>query len=178
MNTSEELAIPLSKTKLVMITLGCGGFVALGIWLFIVPDQFDLSHPLWIRAVGISSIVVFGLVFLYASKKLFDNSPGLVFNSNGIIDNSSGIAAGLIPWDEITNFSITSVYRQRFLTIHVRNPDHYLGNGNFLRRMANKANLKFYGSPIQISANSVTINFDELVSICQEYFDKYGSPNS
>jgi hypothetical protein len=171
MDTDEEIIIPLSKLKLLLGLSGSICFVLLGGWLFTIVDFF-------IKAVALIAIVFFGVVAIYISKKLFDNSPGLIINSKGIFDNSSGVAVGLIPWDQITGFSVSSIQSQRFLTVHVRYPENYLNKGNFMQRMAIKANANFYDSPVHISPNSLKINFDELVIVIHQYFEKYGNNDS
>lgn len=175
MNTDNELVIPLSKTKIVLIAFGAMVFVALGNWLIIIAGGNPRFSSDFITVVGVVAVAFFGLVFLFASKKLLDKSPGLVINSDGIVDNSSGVAAGLIPWKEITKLSVTTVQSQRFLTVHVHNPESYLDRGNWLKRIANKANYKLYGSPVQISANGLKTNFDELLEIIEQQFKKYGN---
>lgn len=171
MNTNEEMTVPLSKTKLLFILLGAIGFVCLSGWLFTFAEFF-------IKTVAIIAIAFFGVVAIFVLKKLFDNSPGLIINSQGIFDNSSGVAVGLIPWDQITGFSVSSIQSQRILTIHVRHPEDYLNKGNFMKRMAIRANARFYDSPVQLSSNALKMNFDELITAIHQYFEKYGNDES
>lgn len=174
MNTEKELVIPVSKTKIFLITFGAAAFVALGILLFVIADEQPRYDPLVVKLVGVAAILFFGLAFGFSVKKLFDPSPGLIISADGIVDNSSGVAAGKIPWNEITGLTVTTVHSQRFLTVHVHHPERYLDQGGFLRRMANKANFKYYGSPIQISANSLKINFDDLITTIRQHLKKHG----
>lgn len=173
MDTDQELIIPLSKTKMILTLLGSIAFVVLGGWLLIYASNGAEFIPFFVQAVGVSAIVFFGIVAIFASKKLFDKSPGLIINAKGIFDNSSGVSVGLITWDQITGFSVSTVESQRFLTIHVHNPEAYLNRGNFLQRIAIKANSKFYGSPVQLSSNSLQTNFDELLKTIQQYHERY-----
>ena len=103
-------------------------------------------------------------------KKLFDKSPGLVLNSEGILDNSSGLSAGVIPWSEVVDIREYQVQKQKFVSIHVQDPEKYANNGNALKRMANRANIKMCGTPINISANSLKIGYEELLETIQEYY--------
>lgn len=174
MNTDDELIIPLGKTKIVLAGLAAGAFVAFGVWLVTIAGAMPGSGPFVLEAVGIAAVAFFGLVLIYASRKLLDNSPGLIINSKGILDNSSGMAAELIPWNEITHFSVKSVRYQRLLTVHVRDPERYLNKGNFWRRTSSKTNYKYCGSPVLISVTGLKTNIDELLTAVQAYFARYG----
>lgn len=126
-----------------------------------------------IHGIGLAAIVFFGACGVFGIKKLFDNNPGLVFNSSGIVDHSSGVSAGLIPWSEIVGAEIFEVHKQKMLIIKVRNPQKYIERGGALKRMVNKANYKLCGSPIAITSNALKINFSELLSLFQQYKQRY-----
>jgi hypothetical protein len=180
MNSTDERVIELSKKKVVLLILGASVFVVLGIWLFYLDDAFiqsqrQFNNPTLIHSVGMASIVFFGLCGVFATKKLFDKKPGLIFNSIGVIDNASGIAAGLVEWSEIVGSGIFEIQKQKILIIKVRNPKIYIERGGVLKRALNKANHKMCGSPIAISSNALKISFSELVSLFNEYHKKYGN---
>ena len=175
--------IELSRTKLVLLILGSCAFVAAGAWLL----SFDASEirsgrsfnfffrePWVVYGVGLAAILFFGLCGLYAFVKLFDKKPGLILNSAGIVDNASGVAAGFIPWSEVTGASIYEIQKQKMLIIGVRSPQKYLDRGGALKRAFNKANSKMVGSPVAISSVALKINFAELVSLFERYHRKYG----
>ncbi len=170
------IEIPLSKTKLTLLTLGAAVFVAFGFWFVIAPPV--IKHPLYgnpavILAAGILSIVFFGLCGVIGVKKLFDKTPGLTINNQGISDNSSGISAGLIAWKDIIEIRKQNLMSQNFLILVVRNPEEYLNRQtNILKRKPMELNLKSYGSPIAVSANSLKINFDELAALLERKFDE------
>lgn len=132
------------------------------------------SDPMFVHGLGLAAIVFFGIIGLYALKKLFDRRPGLVFNDSGIVDNASGVAAGFIPWSEVVGAEIFEIQKQKLLVIKVRDPQEYIARGGSLRRTLNKANYKMVGSPISISANTLAIKFSELASLFDQYQRKYG----
>ena len=177
-SATDELVIELSKTKVVLMVVGSVAFVAIGAFFLLnvesVAKDMPIDDPWFVRGVGIAAIVFFGFTGILGVKKLFDKKPGLVLNSAGIIDNSSGVAAGFIPWSEITGAEIFEVHRQKMLMIKVKNPQIYIERGNALRRAANKMNAKMGGSPIAITSNSLKINFAELLSTFEQYHRKYG----
>lgn len=177
-DAADELAIELSKSKGILIILGSFGFVAAGYWLFSMNaaamKDLPIDDPLFVHGVGIAGMVFFSLTGVVGIRKLFDKKPGLVLNSAGIIDNSSGLAAGFIPWSEITGAEIYEVRRQKMLIIKVRNPETFIQRGNILQQAVVKINSRMSGSPIAITSNSLKINFAELLSTFEQYHRKYG----
>jgi len=176
MGAADELVIELSKSKVILMILGSFGFVALGYWLFSMDaaamKELPIDDPLFIHGVGIASMVFFSLTGIFGTRKLFDKKPGLVLNSAGIIDNSSGLAAGFIPWSEITGAEIYEIHRQKMLIIKVRNPEEFIQRGNVLRRAMVQMGSKMSGS-IAITSNTLKINFPELLSTFERYHGKY-----
>jgi hypothetical protein len=176
-DAADELVIELSKSKAILIILGSFGFVAAGYWLFSMDAAamkgMPIDDPLFVHGVGIASMVFFSLTGIVGIRKLFDKRPGLVLNSAGIIDNSSGLAAGFIPWSEITGAEIYEVHRQKMLIIKVRNPEEFIQRGNVLQRVMVKIGSKMSGSPIAITSNTLEIDFPELLSTFEQYHQKY-----
>jgi hypothetical protein len=167
MNTSDQSIIELSRKKIILLILGSCVFVAVGIWMLSLDDVF--AHGL-----GVASIVFFGLCGIFGFAKLFDRRPGLIFNATGIVDNASGVSAGPIPWSEIISAKIVVVRNQKFLLIAVKEPQKYLGRGSWLKQLAVNANYKMCGSPITISAIAMKTDFQELLSLFNQYQQKYG----
>ena len=172
--TPDQFVVPLSRVKISLILLGSAAFVTMSLWLWMNAGLIPRRNPLYVQGVAALGIAFFGLCGLYAFFKLFDMAPGLVIDSKGIIDNSSGVSAGRIPWSEIQGFHTTTVQRQRFLTIDVKDPDKYVQRAPFVKRQLVGVNAKYFGGPIQISANALKINFDELLKVANDFFEKYG----
>jgi len=180
MNSTDEKIIQLSKTKIALGILGSFAFVAIGVWLIML-DQTNIetsrsfrlffNSPTVVRGLGLVAIVVFGFLAIFFIRKLFDQKPGLVFNNAGIVDNASAVAAGFIPWSEVTGSHVFEIQRQNM----VSDPQKYVDHGNALKRKLNQANYKMCGSPIAISANALKVNFSELRAIFDEYQQKYGN---
>ena len=174
-----EKVIPFSKTKVVLLTLVSVALVAGGVWLWSIADQQNRQAPFLMRTVAIAGILCFGSCTIYGCYKFFDNRPGLVIDSQGIIDNSSAVAVGRVFWREIIDIRESSITGQRFVSIEVIDPEIFIRQSNFLIKMLNAANLKLMGTPINISANSLWINFDELVQmLVQAYEEAQGTDQS
>jgi len=179
MSSLEEKIIELSKTKILLIVIGSLVFIAFGCWMVSldvlqIESQRRFNNPLFVYGIGWSGIVFFGFCALYGTNKLFDRNPGLIFSRMGITDNSSGVSAGLIPWNEIAGFDVYVIHRQKMLVVLLKNPDKYIELGSVFKRTLNRANYKISGSPVVIASNSLKINFDELLKLCNEYYAKHG----
>lgn len=180
MGTGDTKVVALSRVKLMLLIVGALGFVGAGLWMFLVDDAAlqgmggPLRNPVFVHRMGVVSMVFFGACLLAGLRKLFDTKPGLVFSPEGLLDNASAAAAGLVPWNEIIGADVLKVQSTRFLVVRVVNPQRYVEQGGKLKRMLNQANFKQFGSPIQISATALKINFDELVDLFNTYLMKYG----
>lgn len=182
MDSTDETIIELSRTKLVLLILGACAFVVAGVWLLSLDAaeirsgrgfRFFFNDPTVVYGAGVASILFFGACGLYGLRKMFDKKPGLVLNSDGIVDNASGVAAGFIPWSEVTGSGVVEIQKQKMLVIGVRDPQKYIDRGGALRRAMNKANSGMTGSPVAIPSVTLKINFSELVSLFNRYQQKY-----
>jgi hypothetical protein len=174
----ETREIPLSRTKLVFLLLGAMAFGVLGVWMLSLGDaeiaeQRSLSNPTLFRIIGGASTLFGVLGVAFSFRKLFDRRPGLVLSAEGITDNSSGVAAGLIPWSDITGFDVYQMQKQKFLVILVEDAEKYILRGNPLQRTLHRANLRMVGSPVSISSNTLKINFEELCALVESYRARY-----
>jgi hypothetical protein len=168
MPTDDTITIPLDRMKLLPIALGSAAFVVLGVGLILISGG-ESFHDAWMmRLAGAASIAFFGLVFVTVVPKLLDPRPGLVIDKDGILDNSSALSAGMVPWAEITGFEVTTVKSQTFLTILLANPDRFVERGGPIGRFVKRMNRKLYGSPVQISARTLAIGFDQLVALVEQ----------
>ncbi|MDO6431708.1 STM3941 family protein [Flavitalea sp. BT771] len=171
---TEHVEIPLNKKKLTLMLFGSLGFVIIGCWFIIKPPVIEnafLGDPAVIRVAGVLSVLFFGIVAFTLVRKLPDNRPGLIIDDQGITDNSSGVSAGLVLWEDVLEIKISTVYKNRFIMIVVRNPEEYIDRQtNLIKRKAMALNHRSYGSPISISANGLNANFDELYGIIRRQF--------
>jgi hypothetical protein len=172
-DTSAEVTIPLSKTKVALLVLGAVAFVGGSVWLWMIAETQGRYNPLFVKGIALAGAAFFGLCGVYGCVKIIDGKPGLIIDAAGIVDNSSAVAAGRIPWGEITGLRVCSIAGQRFLTIDVADPKKYVARGGSFRRMMNAANARLTGSPINISASSLCVQFDELVHLLTEASNRH-----
>lgn len=168
-NTSERIEIPLSKSKLFGLLAGSIGFIAIGIWLvYTHSDRFNnlTSEQTIMIALGILSVLFFGLCAYYLLKKLRDQRPGLIIDDHGLTDNTSGVSAGPIPWEDIEAIKVIEISRQKLIMIIVTHPEHYIEREtNRFKRSVMKMNHSMYGSPVCITANTLKMEFDALYTL-------------
>lgn len=184
MDSSDEIVIERSKSKIALGILGSSVFVIAGWWLLTL-DADDIrsgsgfrllfNSPAVAYGLGVAAIVCFGILAFFFFKKIFNTEPGLIFNSSGIIDNASAASAGFIPWSEVLGSQVFEMQGQKMLVIMVANPQRYIDSGSALKRKLNQANYNMVGSPISISATTLKTNFAELHSLFDEYVRKYVS---
>jgi hypothetical protein len=164
-----RIEIEHSKGKIVAFLLGAIVFIALG-WVFMInPDAFISSaskNAIYIRVIGVITIVFFGLCLIFIVRKLFDKNPGLVIDKDGITDNSNATSVGLVEWKDITGMEIRQIKSTRFLVLHTSNPEKYITRvQNPILRQGVVFNYSTYGSPIAIISTSLKISFDDLVRL-------------
>jgi hypothetical protein len=170
----ERIVVPMAKGTLIrfFVTSLAGIIVCVFILNLHVlnPTAFDA----FFRVVAVIGILFCAFTGLYAARRVFDPNPGLVLDAEGIIDNSNAIGAGRIRWDEITEIRVTRAAAQRFLTVVVTDPRKFIDQGGSLRRKLTEANFRKSGSPINITARTLRISFDELVARTAEFYQRYG----
>lgn len=172
-------AIAFSKIRIGLLLCASVGMMALGGWLLTLPDvsiaaQRRFNEPWLVHSVGGLSLLFFGVCSLMAGRKLLDASPGLVLSEQGLLDNASGVAAGFIPWSQITGIGHYQVQGQKMLVIGLADPKPYLERGPFWKKALLKANYRLVGSPVSIPANTLKMAFEPLLALVCEYHQRYG----
>ena len=170
MKEANEITISFNRIIVFLLFLGSVFFVYIGYGMILEDISFY-------NFIGTIAIIFFGYGMIIIGIMLFDFSPGLIINSKGIFDNSSGIKAGMIFWNEITDITLSGTTRQKFITIHVVNPDKYLNSSNMFKNIATRISNVIYGSPIHINSLPLDIGFDELHIMINEKFKLYGKLN-
>jgi hypothetical protein len=177
MNQPGQIEIQIDKTKMRGLMFASYAFVLIGIiFLFISPLFFNLNLGMGILVCfgGILSIVFFGFAANTLSKKINDNSPGIIINDYGFIDNASGVSAGFVPWKDVIRIEERTVVSQTFIMIILRNPEEYISRqGNYWKQKTMRMNLRLYGSPVSISANALKIDYGELYRLFANQLENF-----
>jgi hypothetical protein len=180
LNTNNNnVIIPLSKRKLVLLLLISIAFVIGGIEFIINAPAFARPYPFHLPAsvvivIGYVSVGFFGFCTGFITFKFFDARPGLIINSEGIIDNSSAIAVGFIDWADVEKVDVKGVFSQKFIRVFVKNPDKYIdAQSSTVKRKSLTANYKLYDTPINITSNALNYKFDNLYALLTARLNEY-----
>jgi hypothetical protein len=163
---SHELIVPASRTKLVALALGAAGFVLAGVWMMVIVAKGSV----FITMVGAFSVVFFGLLGVYAMRRLIWPTPAVVINREGIWDNASALGVGFIAWDDIARLHEYRFRSQLFLGIVPKDLEAVLANQPLWKRQAIRANLLLGVDPINIPQGILPMTVSELLREVQARF--------
>lgn len=172
MSIESVVEISLNKKKLILFLTSALLFVVIG--LFLIVGGSGNKNAMLLLIAGIISALFFGLIAVIVTVKLFDNKAGLIIDDEGIKDNSSGLSAGLIPWREIIDIRMIQVGTQRFIMVDIADPEGFLKSiPGVIKRKAMDWNFKNYGSPIAITANTLSIQLNTLYEMLRRKLRSY-----
>jgi hypothetical protein len=149
----QELSFYVSKKKLALGILGQIFFIAFFGYMASVNISNDRLVP--IKISGMIYVVIFALSLPFTFKKMFDKTPELIISPKSIVIKSTG--------DEVSWRTIKSIQSSKSFRY---------GNTITLNYIE-QCNERF----IDLSATTLDINFNELVTIVKQYRKKYGSAN-
>ncbi|MBN8782137.1 MAG: hypothetical protein J0G98_03660 [Terrimonas ferruginea] len=172
MTLTVPIEIQSSRKKLVFALIASIVFVAIGAWMLVaepLTDNIIFGNPTFVLVSGATCVAFFGLMAIILLSRLNKPLKGLIITAEGIEDHSSVTAAGFVPWTDVRGIRDTRVFNQQFIVVVVHNPQEYIDRqGNFFKRKSAQSNFKMYGSPVIISANSLTSKFEDLKRLLQE----------
>ncbi|ANH84173.1 hypothetical protein A8C56_23215 [Niabella ginsenosidivorans] len=168
----QPVFIPVSKRKSLRNLAGAILLVVLGVLFIIKPYLFIKSDdPAVIRIIGYICVAFFGICAIAIGRMLANKKDGIWISHEGVNDQSSGIAAGKILWKDVKSIRVESVPGQRFILLEVYNPEEYIRQQhNPLKKQAMGMNYQLYKTPVCITANFITIEFEKLLELLQAGF--------
>ncbi|WPO79761.1 STM3941 family protein [Flavobacterium sp. KACC 22761] len=173
----EKIELFSSKKKSFLHLIGGLLFVFIGVYLFIKSESNISSrspNPISIKALGIITILFFGLGAFIAIRNLIKERLILIIDENGIDVNPKKNSSGFINWNNIEGFSELKIQNQKMVLIKVNNTDYWIENEkNILKKKLIEFNFENYGSPFCLSAVSMQINHAELMKVLNENLEKY-----
>ena len=174
---NDKIEIQLSKKKLFISLIIGIGFVLASLFFLFKPEYFVnslITSLNVVRIIGVVSVLFFGVCSIYIYRKIYDKSPGLIIDSSGVYDNSNATSVGLIKWSDVLEIIDKKVVSERVILIKVNDGDNYIdkSSSKWVRRMM-VINQKTYGTPISITANSLDITHDTLITSLNNYYTAY-----
>ena len=165
----DEFIARASPWRIVLLSLGCLLFVAVGLWMAGVFDEPPKLRRLSTQSgvmLGWIVVAFFGLAFVANARQLFEEPELVVLNAQGL--KSAQWSAQTIPWTEIEDVSTWS-YRSAawpfrgvtFIILHLRNPGLFPGQG--MRGRLASANRKLTGGELAIAMTSTDKSVEETL---------------
>ncbi len=135
---------------------------------------YKARNPLFVEATGIVSILFFGLGIYVAIRQILANQLILIIDKKGVNINPKKSLTEFIEWRNINGFSELKIQSQKFVIIDVDNANYWIEKEeNGVRKKLMKFNVNNYGSPFNLSANSMQMTYAELLKILNENLNKY-----
>ncbi len=149
--------------------LGSLIFCGIGAGMIENPQEFLLISEVFTKLIGLLIFSFFAMCGLYATMKLFDKKPGLIFDEKGMTDNSSAVSAGFVAWEDIEDVVVSNVVGQKILTVLLKDPEVFLAKQTGIKHKIMTTNYKRYRSPVQLSANTLKCTSNDLQRMMHEY---------
>jgi hypothetical protein len=173
----ERIEIYSSKKKSMLLLMGSLLFVVGGFYMLMNAENFTgyrARSPFLIKTIGIASVLFFGLGIYVSIKQLITNQLILIIDRKGVNVNPKKSQTEFIEWKNINGFSELKIQSQKFVIIDVDNSDYWIEKGESgIRKKLMKFNVNNYGSPFNLSANSMQMNYAELMKTLNENLNKY-----
>ncbi|AZB29960.1 STM3941 family protein [Chryseobacterium balustinum] len=178
----ERIEIYSSKKKSMLLLMGSLLFVVGGFYMLMNAENFTgyrARSPFLIKTIGIASVLFFGLGIYVSIKQLITNQLVtnqliLIIDRKVVNVNPKKSQTEFIEWKNINGFSELKIQSQKFVIIDVDNSDYWIEKGESgIRKKLMKFNVNNYGSPFNLSANSMQMNYAELMKTLNENLNKY-----
>ncbi len=118
--------------------------------------------------VGIAGTGFFGLSTVVGMRLAFRADTGLIVDADGFTDTSSYIAAGHVPWNQVTGWNFQEIQGQKNLCILVADNQAVLDRMGPLARLFSRGNIKLVGSPVCIGLNNLSGTPEAIIAAFQE----------
>ncbi|VEF47424.1 Uncharacterised protein [Bacillus freudenreichii] len=139
-------------------------FVSIGILILAlsINGQFEGILP---ALIGIITITVFGLCFIYYIKVLIKREPAVIVTNEGIIDQSSYIGAGLVKWKEIEAIDLINFSGQVYLGIFTFDGELIINRSSGMKRVLNVLNKGLLPSQVNIPVKNLACSIEDLLKL-------------
>ncbi|HOW29982.1 MAG TPA: STM3941 family protein [Bacteroidales bacterium] len=173
----ETIEIYSGKRKSVLLLIGSFAFVVVGFWFLLEADNLTgwrVESPVYMRVIGIASILFFGLGTFLSIKRLIKSELSIIISPVGLNLNPEKSRDEFIQWSDITGFKEIKIHSTRIIIIGVNNPEYWLNNETgIVKKKLMQFNFNNYGSPFNIAAAGLDISSDELFESLNRYFNDY-----
>lgn len=172
----QNVAIPLSRTRIIWLLAVAALFVIAGGWMFgmdaaEIEQLRRFNNPLLVHGIGVAAMAMGAVAGLAIGRKLSDPAPGLLLDAHGLTDNTSAFSAGRLAWSEISGFQVGQIQGQRLLYVMLKDPDACIARFGPVKQALLRVNQRLAASPVTITDRALKMDFDELVALLQRHFE-------
>lgn len=170
---TEDFVATSSRWRVLLMILGCAAFVFAGLWMVGAFGEIPTSRrypPAVGVAMGLLSILLFGTLGLRWIQRFANTGDYLRIGNAGIFWEAWSDQT--IPWSEISNVTCWSNPSQRFLVIHLVQPDRFPGRG--LIGLLSKLNQPIVGGDLTINLAATNRSFDEAWTAIEMFRPQFG----
>ncbi|MFD2043008.1 STM3941 family protein [Ornithinibacillus salinisoli] len=158
-----EIIIYSNRGKLFVLGFLSFVFVVVGSTMYTSGGAEEGAFGLWLRIIGLITILFFGLCMIYYIKVLIKRKPALIVSDKGITDHSSYIGAGLVNWEEIAGVDFVSFGGQHYIGIYTKDPELIINRASGLKRVLNRMNKGLLDTQVNIPVKTLDCSVEELV---------------
>ncbi len=173
----ENIEIYSSKKKSFLLLIASLFFVIGGIYMFINAEyltSYRSRSPIFIKGMGILSVLFFGLGIYVSIRQLISDQLILIIDKFGLNVNPKGPIIKTIEWKNIEGFSEIKIQGTKIVIININNSNYWIDKEDKkIKKMLLKFNVKNYGSPFNLSANSMQISHQDLMKILNGNLKKF-----
>jgi hypothetical protein len=180
--SQDETFIPFSPGKMGLALAAALGFAIMGVWMLSL-NQADMERMhrddlIYTRIVAVVTIALAAPALVIGVRRYFDRSSGVRFDANGVGFVTCGASGPIVAWPDVLGARTFLASGHKFLVIEFRDPERYLAQLPFARRMLARSTLRMCGSPVAISTHVLKISFGELEAAFARYLRRYGRATS
>lgn len=164
----QEVRFGPNRRRYAVALAGSAAFVVLGVALTLYSRDRGAAERMgtWISCA--LAITFFGLCGAFAAVRLFDRRPAIILTGEKLINNSAALQINEVLWSEMAYAEIIPSTNQRFLIIHLKDPETVLARQSTVVSKAQGANMSMYGSPILIAGSVLNASLEDLLVLVSE----------
>lgn len=147
------------RGRFALVLCGSLAFVGLGIYLL----QTDGA-----RIAAYFAIAFFGMASCYAISRMLTKRPILTIDAEGLHDRGSALAFGRVAWEDVEHVEVQTHGRQRFVSIHLKDPEALLAKLPPLRRKIVQMQQNMGLASINIPASVLPMPAEDLAALLAE----------
>lgn len=150
---SPAFVVRNSRRQYILLLLACVAFCGIGARLIASGDR---SCATWVP------LALFGGPGIpTAVRQLVDRRPRLVLDREGVMDRT--LKVGVIPWAEIEDAQLVSMFGQEFIALSLRDPTMFTERWSpFWKKLA-AVNRRLAGSELNVNLSGLPIRGPEVL---------------